>query len=87
MALVALALRRLGPRRVLRAWFIAGFVLAGCYAVYTMEWFDVWRHGVPPLSFLLQAYAPYVLAFSLLGWLAATWLASRVRRDREPTGA
>jgi len=39
------------------------------YMLWTMEWFDVWRHGVPPARYLLRAYLPLILALGSAGWL------------------
>ena len=43
------------------------FAAAMFYALYYVEWFDVWRHGVPSASYLL-GYSPYVLLAAMAGW-------------------
>ena len=44
-----------------------------------MEWFDVWRHGVPPLGYMVQAFGPYTLAVAVVGWFIGSLLTPRAR--------
>ena len=55
------------------------FTVGPAYAMWRMEWFDVWRHGVPPLSYLVTAYPPYLVWFAVLGWFAASRMAGAAR--------
>ena len=57
----------LGAKSLAAAAFMAG----PGYALWRLEWFDVWRHGIPPLSFILSAYGPYLAVFAAAGWIAA----------------
>jgi preprotein translocase subunit Sec61beta len=45
-------LHPLAPRLALAV----GFALATAYRLWDMEWFDVWRHGVPSVRYMLVAY-------------------------------
>ncbi len=45
-----------------------GFAVAAAYALWKMEWFDVWRHGVPPVRYVLRAYLPWIVTLGFAGW-------------------
>jgi hypothetical protein len=72
-----LARKRLHPL-VPKLTLALGFALATAYRLWEMEWFDVWRHGVPPLRFMLRAYVPWIAALAVAGWFVGGW----VLRDR-----
>lgn len=55
------------------------FTVGPAYAMWRMEWFDVWRHGIRSLSYLVTVYTPYLACFAVVGWFAASRLA-RVTR-------
>jgi hypothetical protein len=55
------------------------FTVGPAYALWRMEWFDVWRHGTPSLSYLVTAYPPYLVGFAVLGWFAASRVARAAR--------
>lgn len=55
------------------------FTVGPAYALWRMEWFDVWRHGTPSLSYIVTAYTPYLACFAAGGWFAASSL-SRASR-------
>jgi hypothetical protein len=55
------------------------FTIGPAYAMWRMEWFDVWRHGTPPLSYVVTAYMPYLACFAAVGWFAGRRL-SRASR-------
>lgn len=74
-----LARKRLRPL-VSRLALATGFALAAAYVLWTMEWFDVWRHGVPPLRYVLSAYLPWVAALAVAGWFAG----GLILRQRRP---
>ena len=86
VTLVAIGLRQRFSRGLLRTWLIAGFLGGAGYGLYKMEWFDVWRHGMPSYTFLLQSYVPYLVAFTTFGWLAASWLTPTVRFRESSAG-
>ena len=65
-------LRRRLTTLVPRLLLAAGFCASTWWLLYRMEWFDVWRHGVPSLSYLVQAYLPYSLLLGTLGWFAGS---------------
>lgn len=57
-----------------------GFAAATAYRLWSMEWFDVWRHGNPPVTYVL-GYLPWILGFGAAGWFAGGVLAGRAQRD------
>ena len=67
-------LRRKLPPRVPRVLLALGWAAGTFYALYRVEWFDVWRHGVPPFGFMLKSYGPYVLLAGLVGWATGSLL-------------
>ena len=66
--LIVLVGRRWIPARVGRSILAIAFAGGTAYAIYHIEWFDVWRHGMPPADQLL-VYAGYMIAFGALGWV------------------
>ena len=76
--LVLLGRRRL-DRRVPRVVLACGFGAATAYSIWRMEWFDVWRPGVPPLGYMVQAFGPYTLAVAVVGWFIGSLLTPRAR--------
>ena len=65
-----LVARRRISRPVGCALLAAAFASVSTYTLWRIEWFDVWRHGVPPLSYLL-IYACYASVFGAIGWFLA----------------
>ena len=78
--LTATALRKRISYQLLRGLLVAGFALTSVFALYQMEWYDVWRHGTPSLSYMARAYVPHLVAFSGLGWL----IARRLKTEPNP---
>lgn len=68
MLLIVLVGRQWIPAWVGRSMIAGAFAVGTMYAMYHIEWFDVWRHGVPEVSQLL-IYSAYVTAFGALGWV------------------
>jgi hypothetical protein len=68
---VWLARERLGTT-VARLLIAIGFGIAVGYKLWQVEWFDVWRHGTPPASYLATVYVPYVLGGVFAGWVFAS---------------
>lgn len=56
------------PARVGRSLVAVAFAAGTAYAIYHIEWSDVWRHGTPSADQLL-VYAGYMTAFGALGWV------------------
>ncbi len=69
LVLIVLAVRRRIAPGAARGLLAAGFAAAAIYMIWRMEWFDVWRHGVPSVGFMLTAYGPWLAVFASLGWL------------------
>jgi hypothetical protein len=76
--LAVVLLRRWISAPVLRAIVMCGFAAGAGYTIYRSDWYDVWRYGVPPVSYLAMAYLPYMAVFAALGWLVAS-VAGRVK--------
>ena len=77
LVLIVLAVRRRiapAPRGLLAA----GFAAAAIYMIWRMEWFDVWRHGIPSAGYMLTAFGPYSAAVAATGWALGA-LMSRAR--------
>jgi hypothetical protein len=47
------------------------FCGATAWLLWKMEWFDVWRHGVPPVSYLITGYVPWLATVGTGGWFLA----------------
>src|SRR5688500_16509990 len=67
LAVVFAARRRLQPR-VVSMMVAGGYVAAGAWMLRKLEWYDVWRHGMPSVSYLVTGYVPYLLALGFIGW-------------------
>lgn len=59
-----------------------GFAIACGYWHWEMEWFDVWRHGVPPATYIILNYLPYIVVFAAVGWFTGGFV---VRERRKAT--
>jgi hypothetical protein len=59
-----------------------GFAAATAFSFYRFEWFDVWRHGVPPLGYMITEYGPPMV---ILGAIGAAFGALLVRRKSKLT--
>ena len=66
------------PGTVARIMVALGFSAATGWLFWKMEWFDVWRHGIPSLSYLFGLYLPWLVAVGVVGW----FLCGRVVRER-----
>jgi hypothetical protein len=80
VALVLWLARRRIALRTAQTVLACGFAAATFYMLYRMEWFDVWRHGMPSLASLAAGYLPWVAAAGAAGWaiagritVAGTW--------------
>jgi len=82
---VILAARRRLSARVVSSLLACGFVTASAWSMWRIEWFDVWRHGMPSPIYLLTGYVPSLVAFGIIGWLIGKVIC-RQRGDRSTTG-
>ena len=57
-------------RNTARCSIAGSFAMSTAYMLWRTEWYDVWRHGIPSLSYLV-GYVPYIAAFAAVGWLLA----------------
>jgi hypothetical protein len=64
--------RRQIPPVVAKTTAAVAFTVGPAYQLWRLEWFDVWRHGVPPISAITLGYAPYLVCFAVIGWVAAS---------------
>ena len=55
------------PVRAARVAAAAGLVAWAEWALFQMEWFDVWRHGVPGPAYWLTTLVPWGAAFASAG--------------------
>ena len=78
LVLLIFARRRMNPitTRVLVA---LGFSAASAYFIWRMEWFDVYRHGMPSVTYMLTSIVPYTLIVGLTGWLLGMCITPRQR--------
>ena len=78
LVLLIVARRRMNPitTRVLMA---IGFAAATAFFIWRMEWFDVYRHGMPSLTYMLTSIVPYALVLGLTGWLLGMCITPRQR--------
>lgn len=78
LALIGIAGGRLS-RRAAKVLAALAFTVGPAYVMWRMEWFDVWRHGIPSLSYIVTAYTPYLACFAAVGWFAASRLQGAAR--------
>jgi hypothetical protein len=81
LLLLTLILRGGIPRQVCAALVGGGFAAAVAYMIWRIEWFDVWRHGTPAVSYLLTAFVPYVGAFGVVGYSIGHAIAGKARES------
>ncbi|HEX7087955.1 MAG TPA: hypothetical protein VF198_16465 [Vicinamibacterales bacterium] len=72
-------LRRRVPLGAARAVAAAGFLIWGQWALYRMEAYDVWRHGVPAVSYWLTSLLPWAVGLCAAGAV----IGGTIVRDRE----
>ena len=77
LLLIAFLARKRMDRRYIRGLVALGFAASTAHFLYRMEWFDVWRHGVPPISLILVGYVPWISAVALVGWWLGGLIAPR----------
>jgi hypothetical protein len=80
LIVLALLVRKRIDRGIIRAVLAVGFASWPGYLLWRMEWFDMWRHGVPPISYLATTYLPYMASLALLGWFIGGLIAPPTRR-------
>ena len=72
------ARNRISPSMI--RWLTAiGFASATGYTLWRLEWFDVWRHGMPAARYL-TFYIPYLIGAVAIGWLIGKVVARPVGR-------
>ncbi len=79
MLIIWLARERLGALAG-ASMLAVGFSVTTAYCLWRVEWYDVWRHGIPSVRYLCFAYLPYLVVSAVIGWLVAT-LVVPCRRD------
>jgi len=56
--------------------FVAlGFGCAMAYSVWRVEWFDVYRHGMPSATYFLKTVVAYSGVLAITGWFVGLALA------------
>lgn len=81
IVIVWLARNRLG-RIASRCLIATGFAVSIGYWLWRVEWYDIWRHGVPAGHYLLSACAPYLAVAAAVGWLVGSFIAPTSSRTR-----
>ena len=61
----------------------AAFALVGAVQMWRMEWFDIYRHGMPDVAYILHSMGPVVLVLGILGAATGAILARRPARRRQ----
>ncbi len=84
LVLIVLAVRRRMAPGAARGLLAAGFAAAAIYMIWRMEWFDVWRHGIPSVGYMLTAFGPYTTAVAAAGWGLGALIVPRVRGAQSP---
>jgi hypothetical protein len=79
LLLLVLGLRRRLPRQVCAALVGVGFAAAAGYMLWRIEWFDVWRHGMPPIGYLISLYVPYLSVIGAIGYTIGHAIAPKRR--------
>ena len=52
-----------------------GFGCAMAYSVWRVEWFDVYRHGMPSATYFLKTVVAYSGVLAITGWFVGLVLA------------
>jgi hypothetical protein len=78
LVLLIVARHRMNPLTT-RALVAIGFAVASAYFIWRMEWFDVYRHGIPSPFYMLTSIVPYTLIVGLTGWLLGMCITPRQR--------
>lgn len=86
ITILLVSMRRHVPPVTAKLVVALAFAAAANCVIYRMEWFDVWRHGVPGAAYLLQVHAPYTAATALMGWLFGALVARPVRHTSKKPG-
>jgi hypothetical protein len=71
--LFAVLARNRMPTWISRGLVALGFAASTGYWLWRVEWFDLWRHGLPSPSYLLK-YALCVGIYGVAGWCFASRL-------------
>ena len=56
------------------------FATATAFSLWRVEWFDVWRHGTPSLSYMVKGYGAPVAIYAAVGGVIGSVIARRRRR-------
>ena len=80
LMVLLLLLRRRVTRPVASGLMALAFASATAFTIWRLEWFDVWRHGVPPPKFMLMSYGPYLAVLAFLGWVVGRFIVGVPKR-------
>lgn len=75
--LVLWLVRRRVKRTAAGALIAAAFTAATMYSLWRFDGFDVWRHGWPSASYMLQTYVPWLAPYGLVGWFTGARIVGR----------
>ena len=54
------------------------FAVVAAILFWRVEWFDIYRHGMPPLGYIVESMGPVVLVLGLIGGCVGAVLARPV---------
>lgn len=80
LIVLLLLIRRRVHGHVVSAFLALAFASATAFSLWRIEWFDVWRHGMPPVKYMLLAYGPYLAAFAFIGWTVGRFIVRLPKR-------
>lgn len=86
MAVLLFTRRRLAPQHA-GLMLAAGFFAASIYVIWRIEWFDVWRHGMPSALYVLETMGPYPTAVAGAGWILGVRIGPRRRSSEDTSGS
>ena len=68
MSLMVRLVRHRTMPRVSRVILAAALAVTAGWLNWRIEWFDVWRFGVPSSAYLKKSFVPGLIASALAGW-------------------
>jgi hypothetical protein len=77
LAALVVIRRRIG-RPIPAVVIAASFAATAAYVIWTVEWTDVYRHGMPSFGYFFRTMIVYAAAMAAIGWFAGR----RIGRSR-----
>jgi len=73
---VVMLMRRRFGGTICAAVLAASFAGVGAYLIWTAEWFDVYRHGMPSVGYFLRTMVAGSALMASFGWMLGRAIAS-----------